>query len=151
MDNQILREFFGACIEIQKILGIDPEYGEVLKNMIEKLPQDQIGSMGQLMEWNQDFPEQNPGMGHVSHLYAVYPGCSINWRDAPELMDAAKISLERRRAHGAGNDGWPLAWQICLDARFRDGVSSDKNIYKMLTCSASRSCLLYTSPSPRDM
>lgn len=141
MDNQILREFFGACIEIQKILGIDLEYGEVLKNMIDKLPQDQIGSMGQLMEWNQDFPEQNPGMGHVSHLYAVYPGCSINWRDAPELMDAAKISLERRRAHGAGNGGWPLAWQICLDARFRDGVSSDKNIYKMLTCSASRSLL----------
>lgn len=141
MDNQLLREFFGACIEIQKILGIDLEYGQTLKAMIEKLPKDQIGSEGQLMEWNRDYPEQNPGMGHVSHLYAVYPGCSINWRDTPELMEAAKISLKRRRDHGAGNGGWPLAWQICLDARFRDRVSADKNIHKMLTDSASRSLL----------
>lgn len=141
MDNQLLREFFGACIEIQKILGIDLKYGEVLKTIIEKLPGDQIGSGGQLMEWNQDYSEQDPGMGHVSHLYAVYPGSSINWRDTPEFMEAAKISLERRRAHGAGRDGWPLAWQICLDARFRDGVSSDKNIHKMLTDSTSRSLL----------
>lgn len=141
MDNQLLREFFGACIEIQKILGIDLEYGEILKSMIKKLPGDQIGSERQLMEWNQDFPEQDPGMGHVSHLYAVYPGCSINWRDTPKLMEAAKISLERRRVHGAGHGGWPLAWQICLDARFGDGQSSDKNIRKMLTDSASRSLL----------
>ncbi len=141
MDNQLLREFFGACIEIQKILGTDLEYGEVLKSMIEKLPGDQIGSWGQLMEWNQDYPEQNPGMGHVSHLYAVYPGYSINWRDTPELMDAAKVSLESRKSHGAGNGGWPLAWQICLDARFRDRETADKDIRKMLTDSTSRSLL----------
>ena len=71
MDNQLLREFFGACIEIQRILEIDREYGETLKAMIAKLPKDQIGSEGQLMEWKQDYKEQCPGMGHVSHLYAV--------------------------------------------------------------------------------
>lgn len=141
MDNQLLREFLGACIKIQKILEIDLDYGEILKSIIEKLPGDQIGSKGQLLEWGQDYPEQNPGMGHVSHLYAVYPGCSINWKDTPKLMEAAKISLERRKAHEAGHGGWPLAWQICLDARFMDGVRNDEDIHKMLTDSTSRSLL----------
>lgn len=141
MDNQLLREFLGACIKIQKILEIDLDYGEILKSIIEKLPGDQIGSKGQLLEWNQDYPEQNPGMGHVSHLYAVYPGCSINWKDTPKLMEAAKVSLERRKAHGAGHGGWPLAWQICLDARFMDGVRTDEDIHKMLTDSTSHSLL----------
>lgn len=141
MDNQLLREFFGACIEIQRILGIDREYGETLKAMIAKLPKDQIGSEGQLMEWKQDYKEQCPGMGHVSHLYAVYPGCSINWKDTKELMEAAKISLKRRRDHGAGQNGWPLAWQICLDARFKDGRSADQYIRRMLTDSTSSSLL----------
>jgi len=141
MDNQLLREFFGACIEIQRILEIDREYGETLKAMIAKLPKDQIGSEGQLMEWKQDYKEQCPGMGHVSHLYAVYPGCSINWKDTKELMEAAKISLKRRRDHGAGQNGWPLAWQICLDARFKDGRSADQYIRRMLTDSTSSSLL----------
>ena len=141
MDNQILREFFGACIEIQKILGTDLEYGETLKSMIEKLPKDQIGKEGQLMEWHEDFAEQCPGMGHVSHLYAVYPGCSINWRDTPELMEAAKVSLKRRKDNGAGENAWPLAWYICLDARFKNGKNADEEISRMLKNSASRSLL----------
>ncbi len=141
MDNQLLREFFGACIQIQKILGVDEDLGETLQSMIEKLPKDQIGREGQLLEWNTEVPEQSPGMGHVSHLYGVYPGSSINWQDTPKLMKAAVVSLKRRKAHGAGRDGWPLAWQICLDARFLDGESADTDIRKMLTQSASRSLL----------
>jgi alpha-L-fucosidase 2 len=141
MDNQILREFFGACIEIEKILRTDQEFGETLQEMIKKLPKDQIGSEGQLMEWHEDYAEQCPGMGHVSHLYAVYPGCSINQKDTPKLMEAAKVSLNRRKEHGAGENAWPLAWYICLDARFRNGVNTDEEIMRMLRDSASRSLL----------
>jgi len=141
MDNQILREFLGACIEIQKILKTDLEYGKTLKSMIEKLPRDKIGIDGQLMEWYEDFAEQCPGMGHVSHLYAVYPGCSINWRDTPKLMEAARVSLKRRKDHGAGKKAWPLAWYICLDARFKNGKDTDEEIARMLKDSASRSLL----------
>jgi alpha-L-fucosidase 2 len=141
MDNQILREFFAACIEMQKIIGTDEAYGKNLSDMIEKLPKDQIGSKGQLLEWDQEYPELTPGMGHVSHLFAAFPGSSINWRDTPELLKAVDKSLELRIANGAGKAGWPLAWYICLYARSLDGKKTDELIKGMLSNSATRSFL----------
>ncbi len=141
MDNQILREFFAALIEIQTLLGVDHEFSETLAGMIKKLPADKIGSKGQLLEWNKEYSELTPGMGHISHLFACFPGCKINWYDTPELMRAVKTTLELRVKNGAGSNAWPLAWFLCVNARLLDGVETDKNIKKMLANSASRSFL----------
>lgn len=141
MDNQILREFFAACIEIQKLIQVDLEYGETLMAMIQKLPGDKIGSKGQLLEWDQEYPELTPGMGHVSHLFAAYPGHSINWMQTPELMRAVSKSVELRVENGAGTGGWPLAWYINLNARALDGAKADQSIKTMLARSTTRSLL----------
>jgi len=141
MDNQILREFFSALIKIQNILGVDSELSERLAAIIKRLPKDKIGSKGQLLEWDKEYPELTPGMGHISHLFACYPGSSINWRDTPELMQAVRRSLELRIENGAGKDAWPLAWFINVYARLLDGEMTDINIRKMLANSASRSLL----------
>ena len=141
MDNQMLREFFGACIKTQKLLDTDAEMSETLSYMIEKLPNDKIGSKGQLLEWDKEYSELTPGMGHVSHLFACYPGNSINWKDAPDLLKAVGRSLEIRVENGAGRGGWPLAWYINLYARLLDGTLAQEAIYKMLSKSATRSFL----------
>jgi len=141
MDNQILREFFAACIEIQRIFGVDQDMSEKLAEMAARLPEDKIGSKGQLLEWDKEYPELTPGMGHVSHLFACYPGTSINWRDTPEFMKAVNKSLELRTDNGAGGHGWPLAWYICLNARLMDKAITHPNISKMLADSSSRSLL----------
>ena len=113
MDNQILRELFGACIESDRLLGINDPLTPEFATAMEKLPTDQIGSKGQLLEWQEEYPEMMPGMGHISHLFGVYPGVQINWRDTPELLKAAGKSLDLRIENGAGRGGWPLAWYIC--------------------------------------
>lgn len=141
MDNQILREFFEALIKIQQILGVDTEMSGKLAEMIEKLPEDKVGSKGQLLEWDKEYPELTPGMGHISHLFACYPGKSINWRDTPELMKAVRKSIELRIENGAGDNAWPLAWFICIYARLMDGEMTDRLIQKMLANSATRSLL----------
>ncbi|MCL2059857.1 MAG: glycoside hydrolase family 95 protein [Oscillospiraceae bacterium] len=141
MDNQILREFFAMCVEIQKVLGVDADYSQTLLDMAAKLPEDKIGSKGQLLEWDKEYPELTPGMGHVSHLFACYPGSSINWRDTPELLKAVNRSLELRCENGAGRGGWPLAWYICINARMFDGAKTDDNIRTMLGNSAARNFL----------
>jgi alpha-L-fucosidase 2 len=46
-------------------------------------------------------------MGHVSHLFAVFPGDEITVRGTPELAAAARVSLERRVQNGAGRRDWP--------------------------------------------
>lgn len=143
MDNQILREFFAACIKTMQILGVDEDHIPVLQQIVEKLPKDQIGSKGQLLEWPKEYPELTPGMGHVSHLYAAFPGTSINWRDTPELLDAAEVSLDLRREHQKTDrtGGWPLAWYISLYARMGKTEKVDECIRLMLQNSVTRSLL----------
>jgi alpha-L-fucosidase 2 len=121
MDNQILRDLFGAIIESAKILGIDDELLPDFAATRERLPKDKIGSQGQLLEWREELPEKMPGMSHISHLYAAYPSDQINWRDTPELMKAVAKSIELRVAAGADPGAWPLAWRICQYARQGDG------------------------------
>lgn len=132
MDNQILREFFAALIKIQRLLGVNAEMSETLASMAARLPDDKIGSKGQLLEWDREYTELTPDMDHISHLFACYPGSSINWRDTPELLKAAGKSLELRIENGAGKGGWPLAWYINLDARLLDGEKTDRAIRRML-------------------
>lgn len=138
MDNQILREFFAACIKIQKLFEVDLDYSETLAVMAAKLPEDKIGSKGQLLEWDKEYPELTPNMSHISHLFACHPGNSINWRDTPDLMRAVNKSLELRMENGAGRGGWPLAWYININARLLDGVKTDRDIRMMIANSASR-------------
>jgi alpha-L-fucosidase 2 len=141
MDNQILREFFAACIEIQRLLGVDEELGHTLADISAKLPADKIGSRGQLLEWTEEYPELTPGMSHISHLFSCFPGDSINWFKTPELMQAVSRSLELRVANGAGQGGWPLAWYISIYARLLDGREAGLSINKMLARSAARNLL----------
>jgi alpha-L-fucosidase 2 len=141
MDSQILREFFAACIEAQRLLGLDAELSSELARISAKLPENKIGSKGQLLEWDKEYPELTPGMGHISHLFACYPGSSINWRDTPELMKAVRKSLELRMENGAGARDWPLAWYINVFARLLDGEMTDRTIRSMLTDSTVRNFL----------
>ena len=141
MDNQILRAFFAACIKIQQLLEVDGDFSQTLANISERLPKDKIGSKGQLLEWNKEYPELTPGMGHISHLFSCFPGSGINWHDTPDLMSAVRQSLALRLDHGAGRGGWPLAWFMCIHARLLEGVKTDQDMKKMLANSASRSLL----------
>jgi alpha-L-fucosidase 2 len=68
----------------------------------------------------------------------VYPGDEINWRDTPELLEAARCSLRLRMEHGAGNGGWPLAWFISQAARQGDAALSGTLIDRMVTNTGTR-------------
>lgn len=139
MDNQILRALFGACVESAGILGItdDPLTKEFQKAR-DRLPENKIGSKGQLLEWREEVPELTPGMGHISHLWGAYPGDEINWRDTPQLWKAVRRSLQLRSDNGAGRGGWPLAWFICQYARLLDGEMAGRNIRRMIGHSTNR-------------
>ena len=85
--------------------------------MIKKLPALKIGKHGQLLEWNEEFEEAEPGHRHLSHLIGVYPGDNLDPAVTPELWKAALVSLERRLASGGGHTGWSRSWVACLFAR----------------------------------
>ncbi len=141
MDNQMLRALFGACVQANEILGLNDNLAPTFADMAARLPQNEIGAKGQLLEWRTEVPEMTPGMGHISHLWGAYPGDEINWRDTPALLDAVRTSLTLRMDNGAGRGGWPLAWYICQHARMLDGAMTGRNIDQMLVSNGTRNFL----------
>jgi alpha-L-fucosidase 2 len=118
MDNQLLRFLFGACMEASDILGVDKDFAAELKLKRDRLPPTQIGSDGRVMEWLQEYPEQDPHHRHTSHLWGLYPGNEISPTATPALAEAAKKTLVAR---GDESTGWATAFRMGMWARLRDG------------------------------
>lgn len=116
MDVTLVRELFMHVIEASNILDIDEEFKAILTQALAKIPELIINDQGRIQEWSINFEEKEPGHRHVSHLYGLYPGTTIN---TPELIEAAKQSLASRIANGGGHTGWSCAWLINLYARLR--------------------------------
>ncbi|MDO5971928.1 glycoside hydrolase family 95 protein [Flavivirga aquimarina] len=130
MDHQIIRALFNITIEASEVLGEDAEFAEKLKIMVPQIAPNQIGQHGQLQEWLEDKDNPEVKHRHVSHLWAVHPWNEINYEDTPDLMKAAKQSLEFRGDKGTG---WSLAWKINFWSRFRDGDRAYKLVHMLLS------------------
>ncbi|MGQ7885440.1 glycoside hydrolase family 95 protein [Paenibacillus sp. WC2504] len=133
MDNQILTELFTACMAATERLEIDEEFRAQLANARSKLPPTRIGKYGQIQEWSEDYEEVHPGHRHISQLFALHPGTGISDNRTPELAQGARITLERRLAHGGGHTGWSRAWIINFYARLKDGNLAAFHMQELLT------------------
>jgi alpha-L-fucosidase 2 len=125
MDIEIIGDLFDHCIKAAEILGIDSELRERFAAARKRFPPLQIGRLGQLQEWLDDWDKPDDHHRHVSHLYALFPSNQIVPGKSPELLAAARKSLELR---GDGGTGWSKAWKINWWARLADG----DHAYKML-------------------
>ncbi|CAM4192431.1 glycoside hydrolase family 95 protein [Paenibacillus alkaliterrae] len=132
MDITLIGELFEHCIEASKLLRLDGQLAERMSAARSKLPPLQISPEGLLQEWHERFAEQEPGHRHVSHLYGLYPGTTINREETPELLEAGRRSLESRINNGGGHTGWSCAWLINLYARLQDSESAYRFIHTLL-------------------
>lgn len=133
MDSMIVRDIFTACIEASKLLGEEDELTAKLKEMLPKIPKPSIGKYGQIMEWYEDYEETEPGHRHISHLYGLHPSSQMTYEETPELMKAARVTLDRRLSSGGGHTGWSRAWIINMWARLRDGEKAYENVKALLS------------------
>lgn len=132
MDSQIVRDVWTHCAAAARELGRDEEFCQTLDAALRKLAPISIGKHGQVMEWDLDFDEPEPGHRHLSPLYALHPSDQITVNGTPELAAASRALMERRLAHGGGHTGWSRAWIICLWARLRDGDKAGENVHDLL-------------------
>jgi alpha-L-fucosidase 2 len=133
MDATLVRELFRFVLEAADVVaetlhGDDLQLVKGIKEALPRLAGPKIGADGRLLEWADEREESEPHHRHVSHLYGVYPGDSF--ADSPELLDAAKRSLEAR---GDAGTGWSLAWKTALWARLGDGDRAHRLLGEFLT------------------
>lgn len=133
MDTQIIYDLFTIYLDCLNRLGLKNDLAGEVKSARDRLMPPQISEKtGCLMEWVEDYEEQDPGHRHVSHLYALYPGTQIT--DAkPELTQACEASLERRLSHHYEAQGWSCGWIASLFARLGKGGRS-LNILDRIAC-----------------
>ena len=132
MDTEIVHALFTRVIAASDILGVDRDFRQRLVSARAKLAPLRIGKHGQIMEWLEDYDEQDPGHRHISQLFALSPGNQITPRGTPELAKAARATLERRLANGGGHTGWSRAWIINFWARLENGDKAYENVVALL-------------------
>ena len=131
MDIEIVRELFTRTLDAGRILGEDAAFLKQVEEARSKLPPFTIGKLGQLQEWQRDYDEPEPAHRHISHLWALFPGTQISPEQTPELAKAARVSLERRLAHGGGQTGWSRAWVINYWDHLRDSKQAYESMQVM--------------------
>lgn len=115
-DQQITRELFRSILAAAKELKIDDAFVKEVARLEPKLLKDKVGSWGQLQEWETDRDQKGDQHRHTSHLYAVYPGSTID-ASTPELLAAAKVALDGRALTGDAHRSWTWPWRATLWAR----------------------------------
>lgn len=145
IDIELVMDLLNHAIMAAQILNVDADKVEVWKEILDHLPKLQIGSKGQLLEWNKEFEEVEKSHRHVSHLFGVFPGEQIDRERTPELFTAARKSLDMRLEAGGGYTGWSRAWVACLYARFGEGDLAYEHI-RALICDFATETLLDLHP-----
>jgi len=133
MDHMIIRDLLQNTIKAGEALNTDKAFRKKLQKTLDRLTPTRIGNDGRIMEWPGEFIEAEPGHRHISHLYGLHPGDQITLQRNPELLDAARKTIEYRLANGGGHTGWSRAWIINFYARLRDGEKAYENVIALLT------------------
>ncbi len=134
MDLALVREVFGSFRQACQVLEIDDPILPDIARRLERLAPFQVGSRGQLLEWNEEFDEPEPGHRHLSHLYGLFP--SELFEGDERLLEACRASLLWRLANGGGHTGWSCAWIINLFATLGDGEKAYEYLRTLLTRSS---------------
>jgi len=114
----IAQDIFEILAKCFQLLNIDDDFAVAVHNALPKLKPYQVGSQGQLLEWDAEYEEREPHHRHISHLLALHPARLIDPDATPELAEACRQTLELRGDEGTG---WSLGWKISFWSRLRDG------------------------------
>ncbi|WP_412726532.1 glycoside hydrolase family 95 protein [Alteromonas sp. D210916BOD_24] len=118
MSQQIVYALFEKTKHVAREIGDDVFATQITKVLAQLEPGLVIGQWGQLQEWREDLDDKDDKHRHVSHLFALHPGDTIDVRSTPALAQAAKTTLNAR---GDAGTGWSRAWKINFWARLHDG------------------------------
>ena len=130
MSQSILQNLFFDILASAEILGEESEFLSKIRHIAPRLSPFEVGSQGQLLEWDNEYPETDPLHRHISHLYGLYPGTLITTESTPDLAEACLKSLKGRGRIGTG---WSLSWKVNVSAKLKSPELAFCFLNKQLT------------------
>lgn len=143
MSQAIAMDLFGNVSSAAEVLGIEDDFVSEIRAKLPKLNTYIVGLEGQLLEYDDDYPEVDIHHRHVSHLYGLYPGDSISCGATPQLAEACKKTLMRR---GDMSTGWAMGWRVNLWAKLKDGDHALELIKNQLRFTEGSNCKISYGP-----
>ena len=134
MDLLLIRSLFSHVIYAASLMSspgqarMDDELIRQLEDSLDRMAKPGIGTKGQLLEWNEEFKEPEPGHRHISPLIGLHPCSVVTATGTPDLYAASRKLLEQRLAAGSGHTGWSRAWILNFWARLSDGRKVQENL-----------------------
>lgn len=122
--RNLLDDLILAAQDMDDLDGDDESLVQEARIVVRQLVEPQIGTDGRILEWNDEFIEEDPLHRHLSHLYELHPGTGITARSS-RLENAARKSLEIR---GDDGSGWSIVWRMIMWARLRDAEHAERII-----------------------
>jgi len=130
MDLALIHELFNNFRNTCWILRLEDDLIQLIDERQSLMVPFKKGKEGQLLEWHAALTEAEPGHRHLSHLYGLFP--SELFCNDENLIDACRVSLERRLAEGGGSTGWSCAWIINMFAILGDGEKAFTYLHHLL-------------------
>lgn len=140
MTQSIVQDLFLNISKSAEILGINDDFVAEIREKLPDIGIYKIGVNGDLLEYNEDYEQEDIHHRHVSHLYAMYPAGLITTESTKALADACRQTLEIR---GDESTGWSMGWKVNLWARLKDGDRAYKLVKNQLTYVAPMAELRY--------
>lgn len=131
MSQAIVADLFTCISHAADVLAREDACIAEVREKLPRLNTFAVGAEGQLLEFDDDYPEVDCQHRHTSHLYALYPGEAITAETTPELAEACRRSLLRR---GDFSTGWSMVWRAALWAKLKDGDHALSILENLLTC-----------------
>ncbi|KAL0422572.1 UNVERIFIED_CONTAM: Alpha-L-fucosidase 2 [Sesamum latifolium] len=118
MDMQIIKEVFSAIVSAAEELDKSKDDLIVrIRKAQPRLAPTRIARDGSIMEWAQEFEDPEVHHRHLSHLFGLFPGRTIDLEMTPDLCKAAENTLNKRGEEGPG---WSTTWKAALWARLHN-------------------------------
>ncbi|NOZ55184.1 MAG: glycoside hydrolase family 95 protein, partial [Calditrichaeota bacterium] len=89
-DMALIWDLFTNVAEAAEVLGCDPAFRDSVLQARSKLYPPPIGKDGRLLEWPEEWQDEDPHHRHQSHLIGLHPGRQITKWGTPELFEAAR-------------------------------------------------------------
>ena len=132
MDTAIVRAVLTRFTQSAALLNNpDPELVAHAKAALERLPAYKLTHDNRLQEWPVDYPEDESGHRHISHLFGLFPDSQITPSTTPLLARAAHATLDARLAAGGGSTGWSRSWIVNCFARLGDGEAAYQSVLEL--------------------
>jgi alpha-L-fucosidase 2 len=90
MDIQLAWDALTHAVRSAEIPGVDEECRKRWREILQHLPSLSIRSHGELLEWNREMEEAEPGHRRLLHPFALLPGEQISAERAPVSWSGAR-------------------------------------------------------------